>query len=75
MNVRCVDHDRDDDALLRALREGDERNDDVHRNVPVSNGVRPEFQGVSDTVLTQYFVRLSRAPDRPCAVASLRRVS
>jgi hypothetical protein len=25
MNVRCADLDRDDDALLRALREGDER--------------------------------------------------
>ena len=29
------------------------RNSAVHRSIPVNHGVCPEFQGVSDTVLTQ----------------------
>ena len=35
------------------------RNNDVHRSVPVNHPVRPGFEGVSDTVLTQNAVWLT----------------
>jgi RNA polymerase sigma-70 factor, ECF subfamily len=69
MNVRCADLDRDDDALLRALREGDERvfSDLVDRWSQMMLRLarsRVESRGVAEEVVQDPWLTVLRSLDR-----------